>query len=169
MRISTLFGCLSVMALATPARAQIELGIDASLTVSSWAEADDEIAVSVPTGVLRVAVGAATRTQLQLHAAFGKEGPDVAWLLAPGIVVSFREAYPTEGGLFLGVGPAVRYFSGDRYSETQFGGMVEAGWRIPLNDVSAVRLAATYGHWRATGAFYSSDVFGLAVGLSLFP
>ena len=90
------------------------------------------------------------------------KGPDRRFYSGPGIAVFLREDYRTEGGLSLSAVFGVDHAAGEiqsarsifPYSETQFGAGGSIGWRIPLSDVSAVRLAAAHGHWRETEQLY---------------
>ena len=174
---------IAFTAFAVPVQAQLELGVDGAVAIISSEERDDEIDFRLPIGALRLGIGASARTQFHLDASLYKQGPDRRVFFGPGLAFSFRDDYPTDGGLFLASGFGVAHDLGEtyerrcpactvtivEYSETQFGAWGGIGWRIPLNDVSAVRLAADYTHWWGTDVFDSYDVFSLIFGLSLFP
>ena len=166
---------LLALAWAFPAQAQVELGVDAALHISS-SGGNDRTTFDLPTGSFRIGIGASSRLQLEIGARAQHVSIDNAsstyFFLSPGVVVSLREDYQTEGGPFLlasfGVVRSALEESGTDTSDTQFGAGGGIGWRLPVTEISAVRLSAEYRHWGESDLSYSYNVVSLIAGISLF-
>ena len=167
---------LSVLAFAFPAQAQVELGVDAALQFSSSDGGYDQTGFSIPTGVFRLGIGVSSRLQFQIEAVAQHVSVDNAsgthFYLSPGVVVSLREDYQTEGGPFLLAAFGVERSTGEDFgiesSDTRFGAGGGIGWRLPLTEVSAVRLLTEYTYWGESDLSSSVNLFSLVAGISLF-
>ena len=86
--------------------------------------------------------------------------------------MSLRGDHQTEGGPFLlaafGVDRATDEGFGIESSDTRFGAGGGIGWRLPLTEVSAVRLLTEYRYWGGSDLSDSVNLFSLVAGISLF-
>jgi len=140
---------LGLLVVPAAASAQLELGLDAGVAVTSFDDvggfsSDSQTEIDIPTHWARLgfAAGETIMVETLVSVEYGKEGDESAMslLLLPGINFLLGEQFYVRGeaGLsYVSVDPGTGSLSGTQYI---FGGA--AGLRVPLGDMAIFRAEA---------------------------
>lgn len=163
---------VALLAFAQPAVAQVELGLDAGLSISSIDsdfDTDNIFEASIP--IQRVRAGFFLSPKIEIEPAVsltiidaGDETLTVA-LLATDLLIHFGE--DTEvSRFFVAVGPSLAIIDVGDFSETQFALGADIGVKTPASNQLLFRIAAGYTRWFETDDSFAVNEFGLSFGFS---
>lgn len=167
--VAALAGLLAVV---SPATAQVEIGMDASFSSTSFDDIDQSVTqFNFPEQ--RVRAGFFASPSISVEPSLGFSVLDVAdesiTSLVAGLDLLFHFSPDVSAPqLFVAVGPEVmRVDLGDE-GETQFGLGGDFGVKLPVARQMAVRLAGFYTRFFETEALFGSNEFGVSAGFSFF-
>lgn len=162
-------------AVATPASAQVELGWDAALAISSISDCDgcDNLTtISFPTGSFRAGFFMSPTIELE---------PSVSLTLLSGggetvtvisldtdLLYHFSED-ATKSRFYLAVGPGILLASGGGESVSAFSLGAKLGVKLPASDQLSFRVAGTYdrGFENEGDGIPGTNSFGVLFGMSV--
>jgi len=147
MKRSILAGLFSLLAVPAVVHAQLEVGVDAGLTLHTGFENSDNVTqISIPTGRARVGVPAGDLLSFEALLGFqrvssgGESGSALNFL--PGINLRLGDA----GSYLRGEVAVTRAsYGGDSQTQYGFGGAV--GVRMPVDDAVFFRLEGGFDRW----------------------
>lgn len=161
-----------LLAAAAPASAQVEIGMDASFSSTSFDDIDQSATqVNFPEQSIRAGFFVSPSMSVEPSLGFSvlDVGDESITALAAGVDLLFHFSPDVSAPqLFVAVGPEVmRVDLGDE-GESQFGLGGDFGVKLPVARQLAVRLAAFYTRFFETEALFGSNQFGVSAGLSFF-
>lgn len=168
-------GLIVAMAvLAAPARAQVELGWDAMLTVTSVSDCDlcdDVTMVTVPGGQFRAGFMLSPAVQLEPSLSFllVSEGETFTFIdFGVDLLYHFNED-ATKSRFYVAFGPGLALASGGGDSATQFSLGAKAGFKLPASGGLSFRVAGTYerGFENNDDGIPGTNSFGVLFGASV--
>lgn len=157
---------------ASPAMAQVEIGMDASFSSTSFDDIDQSVTqINFPEQMVRA--GFFASPSLSVEPSLGFSVVDVAdesiTALSAGLDLLFHFSPDMSAPqLFVAVGPEVMRVNLGGDGESQFGLGGDFGVKLPVARQLAVRLAAFYTRFFETDALFGSNQFGVSAGLSFF-
>ena len=159
---------VTLLVLPMPALSQVEIGIDAGLSIAILDEGDNLTTFSIPSGHLRFGFPAGDRVIIEpllTFALISGDGTFTATSLMPGIVYLFSDSGDSqfyvrgEAGLLLLTG------GGESASQLGVGGAV--GLRRPAGDNLILRLEGGFDTWFDNDDFESRNELRALVGFSV--
>lgn len=167
-----LFGTMGLaMALtvfAAPAVAQVELGWDAALAITSISGCDgcDNVTtVTLPSGEFRAGFFVSPTVEIEPSVSFAlvSSGGSTVTLISLGadLLYHFSED-ATKSRVYLAVGPGLALFSGGG-TVTQFSLGAKLGVKVPASDQVSFRIAGAYSRGFDPGTNSFGVLFGVSV------